>query len=396
MHFAFSSMPAHGHINPTLPLVRELVRRGHRVSYAVNEGFHPAVASAGATPLSLPGEMPGPGAMPDPSSGFDPAFMGRMLDFFVGMTRDGVAALEEHLAADRPDAVCYDSMDMVGRFTAERLGLPGVALYASHASHENLSLRDLLPGDSAGNPVTMVLPLLQQSSERLAAELGVTPVSPMEGAPAPLNIVFIPRDFQVAGDTFDERFHFVGPSIGARAGDDGWQAPEPGERLLFISLGTGFNNQPGFFGACLEAFGDGAWRVAMAIGDRVDAAELGRAPDNFDIRPYFPQPAVLRRADVFLTHAGMNSTMESLYFGVPMVAVPQMAEQEANARRSEELGFGLRLRMADISADLLRRSVDGVHADQWIRGNVTEMGKKLRATDGAAAAADALEAHLAD
>ncbi|MFC4562178.1 macrolide family glycosyltransferase [Nocardiopsis mangrovi] len=388
MHIAFATLPAHGHINPTLPLVRELVRRGHRVGYAVNEAFHPTVESAGATALALPGEIPFAefGNAASGQSGVNPADMSRVLDFFLTSTRDGVTALEE-------------------RFTAERLGLPGIALHSTHAGHENMSLLDMLPGapdavpgGSAGFPADMqeIVPLMQRMSEQLAADLGVKRVSPMEGAPAPLNIVFIPREFQFAGDTFDERFHFVGPSIGIRDTDDSWQAPEPGRPLLFISLGTAFNNQPDFFRDCLKAFGDGMWRVAMAVGDHVDVSLLGPVPGNFDVRPSFPQPAVLRDADVFLTHAGMNSTMESLYFGVPMVAVPQMAEQEANARRAEDLGYALRLDNAGITAGLLRGSVDQVHADQHIRGNVTEMSKKLRAAGGAVAAADALEAHLAN
>ncbi|MFC7329055.1 macrolide family glycosyltransferase [Marinactinospora rubrisoli] len=399
MHFAFVTLPAHGHVNPTLPLVRELVRRGHRVSYAVHEPFHRTIESAGAAPIALPGEMPvpPPGGMPSRPSDFNLAGMSRMLDYFLTATRDGVAALEEHFAADRPDAVCYDAMDTVGRATAERLGLPDVALHSTHASHEDLSLLELLRSESGETSgVLPIFSMMRQVSEQLAADLGIKPTAPLNGTPAPLNIVFIPREFQIAGDTFDERFHFVGPSIGARATDENWQAPQPGRPLLFISLGTAFNNQPDFFRECLKAFGDGQWRVAMAVGGHLDASELGRVPENFDIRPRFPQLAVLSHADVFLTHAGMNSTMESLYFGVPMVAVPQMAEQDANARQAERLGFALRLGKADITADLLRRSVDQIHADQQVRGSVTEMGRKLRATDGAAAAADALEAHLAD
>jgi MGT family glycosyltransferase len=224
--------------------------------------------------------------------------------------------------------------------------------------------------------------------------LGVKPVNPMDGMPASLNIVFIPREFQFAGDTFDERFHFVGPSLGSRIADSGWQRPDSSKPLLFISLGTTFNNQPDFFRTCLAAFGDDRWQVAMAVGEQVDPADLGPIPDHVEIRPYFPQPAVLQHADLFLSHTGMNSTMESLYSGVPIVAVPQQAEQEANARQVEELGLGRRLNSADLSADILRRTVDEVHADPQIHANVANLSKKLRSTDSAVVAADAIEAHL--
>jgi MGT family glycosyltransferase len=391
VHLAFVSIPAHGHVNPTLPLVQELVRRGHRVSYATSEKFRDVVESTGATLLPMPGEMP---VRPP---GFDPAAMAGTMDQFMDTARAGVAFLEERLAQDRPDALLFDGMTVAGRFAAEKLGLPDIALQPTYASNEHYSLRSELMPAGRGQLPPEYLQLFQKMhelSDRLAAELGVKPGNPMDGMPASLNIVFIPREFQFAGDTFDERFHFVGPSLGSRIADNGWQPPDSSKPLLFISLGTTFNDQPDFFRTCLEAFGDDRWQVAMAVGEQVDPADLGPIPDNVEIRTYFPQPAVLQHADLFLSHTGMNSTMESLYSGVPIVAVPQQPEQEANARQVEELGLGRRLNGAELSASLLRRTVDEVHADPQIHANVADLSKKLRNTDAAAAAADAIEAHL--
>lgn len=109
-----------------------------------------------------------------------------------------------------------------------------------------------------------------------------------------------------------------------------------------------------------------------------------------------PQLLVLRQADVFLTHAGMNSTMEALYFGVPMVAVPQQPEQEATARRFEELGLGRRLAAEDLAPAKLLRAVSGVSASHEIRRNVAAMSSTVRNAGGATAAATAIEAHLRD
>ena len=158
-------------------------------------------------------------------------------------------------------------------------------------------------------------------------------------APASLNVVFVPREFQPGADTFDDRFRFVGPSPGAREDDGGWAPPD--EPVLFVSLGTAFNDRPEFFRACLEAFADRG-PVAMAVGSASGSA-IWAVPGNIDIRPWFPQPAVLRHAAAFVSHAGMGSTMEALYYGVPLVCVPQMLEQEANAGRVAELGLGVRL-----------------------------------------------------
>ena len=144
--------------------------------------------------------------------------------------------------------------------------------------------------------------------------------------PASLNICFIPREFQPAGDTFDASFHFVGPCLGRTGNEEAWQPRTKDTPLCFISLGTTpLNDRPDFFRMCLEAFAGTEWQVAMAIGDRLNVAELGEIPENVEVRPFFPQLDVLRHADVFLSHTGMNSTMEALYLRGPDCCVSAAA-----------------------------------------------------------------------
>jgi MGT family glycosyltransferase len=114
-------------------------------------------------------------------------------------------------------------------------------------------------------------------------------------------------------------------------------------------------------------------------------------PDNVAVRPFFPQLEVLRHADVFLSHTGMNSTMEALYFEVPVVAFPLQPEQEANARRLEELGLGRRLPAAALSPQLIRTVIDDVGSDRDIRRNLETMGRRVRSAGGFKAAVDAIE-----
>jgi len=161
---------------------------------------------------------------------------------------------------------------------------------------------------------------------------------------------------------------------------------------VFISLGTAFNNRPDFFALCVEAFENSDWHVVMAVGDQV---ELSSVPANFEVAPYFPQPVVLGHAEVFVSHTGMNSTMESLYYGVPLVSVPQMPEQALNGGRAQELGLGRRLDADALTAPLLRKTVDLVAHDPVIRASVTAFGEKLRAVNGPVLGADALEELLA-
>jgi len=201
----------------------------------------------------------------------------------------------------------------------------------------------------------------------------------------------LPRAFQPAGETFDERFVFVGPSILPRKDAQAF----PLDRLeaqptLFISLGTAFNNRPDFFKLCLRAFDHQPWQVVMAHGKRVDEAALGAVPQNFLLAPYVPQLEVLQQTSVFVTHGGMNSVMESLYFGVPVVVVPQIIEQEKTAQRCAELGLGIALDPNDLTAEKLRAAVDQVHHTPTFREHVLAMQQTVRAAGGYQRAVDAI------
>jgi MGT family glycosyltransferase len=113
------------------------------------------------------------------------------------------------------------------------------------------------------------------------------------------------------------------------------------------------------------------------------------------IASWFPQLAVLRQARAFVTHTGMNSTMEALYYGVPMLALPQMPEQAVNADRVAALGLGLKLDPQDITADALRSAVDQVTASPVIQANLHRMQAEVRDAGGAEAGAQAIEEYLA-
>ncbi|SDJ96824.1 glycosyltransferase, MGT family [Actinopolyspora mzabensis] len=391
-HFAFVAPPLDGHVNPTLPLVEELCRRGHRVSYATGQRRLQTVEGSGARGVDVGVDPPMP-----PTQSFDEItveMLSYMMHMMLDHTRDSLPVLREHFAADPPEAVCYDMMSLGGPMLAEALGAPAVALLPSFAANERFSLmRYFLPEDF--DPDHPALREVAARHHELAEQFGVSaPESLLSPTPAGLNLVFVPHQFQPAAETFDERFRFLGPSMGNRARGDSFTPRDEQAPLLFISLGTAFNERPDFYRDCLRAFGDSGWQVAMSIGDRIDPDELGALPDNFDVRPRFPQVEVLRHADVFVSHAGMNSTMESLYHGVPLVTYPQMVEQRANAEQAEKLGLARRL-PDDADAATLRKTVDEAAGDEYLRATVTATAAGMRGCGGAVAGVDALEAHLA-
>jgi UDP:flavonoid glycosyltransferase YjiC (YdhE family) len=243
----------------------------------------------------------------------------------------------------------------------------------------------------------------------------------------PLTIVFIPKEFQPGGETFDERFVFVGPSLQDdrqdshnfpllqypttdRKDEENLTPPQvdpdmrhanktmptlssgfaPGKTTLYISLGTVFNNQSEFYNMCFAAFKDEPWLVVLSRGKNVDPATLDATPANFLVSPHVPQLEVLQHTSVFVTHGGMNSTMESLYYGIPMVVVPQMPEQQMTARHIQERGLGIALDKNTVTAEQLRTTVTQVMTDPAYRIRAQAMEHYTRAAGGYKRAADAI------
>jgi MGT family glycosyltransferase len=385
-HFAFVSAPAAGHVNPTLPLVEELVRRGHRVSFATGPATAQGPALAGATPVVLPSELP---PDMDARGEFTAEQLAITLEYFLADAEVSFPVLAGHFQADRPDVVCYDSVTFTGRMLANLLGVPEVALVPTFAENERFSATQVyLPPD-----FDHAHPRLTAAIGKMAAfAAGFTFLENpnlMFGHVAPTSIVFIPRSFQLSAETFDDRFHFVGPTLGTWQAAEKW-SPASDAPVLLISLGTVFNTRPEFYRTCVEAFADTEWQAVMAVGS-LDPALLGPLPSNVSVHARVPQVAVLRHASAFLTHAGMNSVMESLYHGVPLVAVPQIPEQRAVAARAVELGLGVMLDAP--TPDDLRAAVSAATAH---RPAAEALGAVLRATPGAPVAADALEKLLSD
>jgi MGT family glycosyltransferase len=393
MHLAFVVQPLYGHVNPTLSLVEELVRRGHRVSFATGQELISLVEKTGAHGVGLPTKMP---EMPEGRENFT---LEKFAEVARGITEDArqhFPILHGHFERDRPDAVCYDWLTFTGQMLVDTIQAPGISLVPIFAANEKYSMTGDLIGEVPPE-VARVQAQIEDERATFAAEHGVTASLDTLGGKhvADLNLVFMPRQFQLAHDTFDDRFRFVGPLLSEVGATGTWAPAHPDRPVLYISMGTLFNRDANFYKLCFEAFGDSQWQVAMTVGRRIAIEDLGAIPPNFEVRQRFPQIGVLRQTDVHISHGGMGSIMESLSYGVPMVTIPQMAEQEGNARRAEELGLARRLDPDQLTADVLRDAVDGAASDQQLRVNLDAWRRVIANCGGAAAGADAIEAHVA-
>lgn len=127
----------------------------------------------------------------------------------------------------------------------------------------------------------------------------------------------------------------------------------------------------------------------ISCGNAINREELGTLPDNIQVYPYVDQLDVLARADVFITHCGMNSVSESLYMATLMVLYPQTGEQYAVARRVTEVGAGIMLQ--DDSSESIRTSIQEILNNKVYGNAAAECSADFRACSGTVGAAEFIE-----
>ncbi|MFJ9819106.1 macrolide family glycosyltransferase [Streptomyces sp. NPDC101151] len=393
-HIVFFGAPYQGHVNPTLPVVADLVSRGCRITYATTEQFAKQVAATGAETIRYESVWPANRSVPAELSA-DELAKGP-----VQHLRENIAAteaVERELEGDLPDLVVYDSlMNFAGRALAEKWERPAAQSVPLLASNEHFSVLQALAGEfPAFDPQHPALVEFGTKLAEFRLGHGLSAPGPADflAAAEDLNVVFVEKEFQPAAETFDDRYVFVGPGLPAPADRDPWSPPASGAPVLLIALGTLFNERPEFYRACVQAFAGQPWHVVLATG-HVDPADLGDLPPNFEVHRSVPQLAVLERARVFVTHAGLRSTMEALHFGTPMVSVAQSVELDFTARRTAELGLGVRIGRGEVTPEALRDAVRTADEDLGIRERVSAVRDRVRAAGGATRAADAIEAYV--
>ena len=195
-------------------------------------------------------------------------------------------------------------------------------------------------------------------------------------------IVYTSAYFQPCSETFSDRYHFIGPSIRPVT----QPMEKTAEKTVYISMGT-VNQNREFYRNCISVLGRTDWQVIISMGTNPEHFE--ELPDNVRVFESVDQMAVLEIADAFLTHCGMNSASEGLYFRVPLVLFPQTPEQDAVAKRTEELGAGVRL--PGISEDEILNTLKNVLDDPSYRESASIISDSFRKCGGAAEARAFLE-----
>lgn len=372
MNILFINLPYSGHIIPTLGLVKELTERGHNITYLLTAQWRDKILKSGAN------------------------FAEYAYHDKLSVQMKNASAAADKIAMEF-DLIIYEQFFFLGKHIAEKHSKPAVRIFTPLATNRAL-MNEFISGGGfeifrfkwACKAFTKEV---SQSFE-LKTDCWLKEI--LENPPL-LNLVYTVREFQPYADEFlDKNYKFLGASIYERNENIEFSLTESDKPLIYISLGTIANKAVSFYKKCIDAFKHENVTVIMSIGKSVNISKLGKIPDNFLIYPHVPQLKVLQRANLFITHGGMNSITEALYFGVPMIVIPHMADQPANAKRVEELNLGRQLDKRRITPRMLRNTVNSIVNDSEIRAKVQSMSKKFHSINANQRGAEFIENYYKD
>lgn len=337
-------IPAHGHTNPILPVITELVKRGNDVRFYSFDEFGAKIEKTGATFISIDKFLPEISKKEE--AGLKKVSVTEMTLQDIKITIALNDYLQKEFESFNPDVVYSDSACFWGKLNAWKYNVPLVVststfafnrLSSSYMKSSLKEMADLIFGmpkckkelnklKDYGYPEKGLLDLIQSDNDTDS-------------------IVYTSKNFQPFSESFSDHYLFAGPSVFS----DKIPAKNNEKPLIYISMGTVINDRPDFYTNCIDALKDLNVSVIISCGKTVDISSLGELPSNMEVYPTVDQLDVLSRASVFITHCGMNSVSESLYMATPMVLYPQTHEQAAVSRRAYEIGAGELLKDASVS-----------------------------------------------
>lgn len=390
----FYNIPAYGHINPTLPLVSELVRRGETVIYYAMLPFKEVIEATGATFRAYEDFSPEVGKIMVAEVANRAANTFELGLILLKLSKVILPHLFKSIEEEAPDYIVYDFMAIWGAYIADVLPLPAIETLPMFP----ISLRAQV-GSSFSSFVAALSKIVSSvpaslryryRSQSLFREYGVRHPKLLDifTKYEDFTVAFTSRYFYADAEDFGQNLAFVGPSLNDRQESLDFALDFASGPLIYISLGTVFNLGTDFFQKCFEAFGGKPMRIVLSVGKSIAIDALHDIPENFVVRRYVPQLEVLKQADAFVTHGGMNSTSEAFYYGVPLVVCPQAGDQFTVAQRVAELEAGVTLDKRNLTAAKLVAAVEQVLSNELFGQNARKIGDSFREAGGYMRAAD--------
>ena len=406
MKLGFISLDLPGHLNPMSALAHQLQARNHEVVFLYSSG------AAGLPFVPCPEKDHINENRPEASKKQGEDALQFSVRAVLTQTEAILKSLPAIVRANRIDALIIDTVQFYAELGAMQLDMPYV--HVSNGVHHDCSgytplclygwPHETTPAALARNRdgVAKWTNLLESVSggirahaERIGLKIDW---NDLDSTVSPLAFITqVPRAFDFESSRWPSQFHHTGPfhdGNGREKVDFPWERLT-GEPLIYASMGTILNGQVDVFRTIVAALAKNKnLQLVLSIGDQVDSKQIGPVPNNAIIVKRAPQLELLKQATVCITHAGLNTVLESLAQGVPQVAIPVTYDQPGVAARIAHKKTGVVTSLDKLTADHLAFLLNEVLTDPTYRESAFKMQRAIGDANGLSAAADFIEASL--
>ena len=410
-HFGVLSYKGTGHLNPLIALSRQLMARGHRVTFVQRPELETRVRQHGLefSPIGMSGvgsrEHGRAGSQPKPSSGIAALRYGisRIVGDMEMFLREAPAAL----AHAGVDTLIMDEIALSGPTLAEMLRLPYFIVSTS------------VPHNFGWTPPRQVAErsswfacvqnaLLQVSVFRMRGpvrrrldnyrrQAGLGPIRDIEMAfPELAHITQLPQCLDFPRSVLPPNFYYAGPFLDQAARPSvefPWDRLD-GRPVIYASLGTARSSEPAIFRLISEACDGLNVQLVISLGGRRDPKMFDGLPGKPLVVRDAPQLELLKKAEIVVTHGGLNTALETLMEGKPMVVIPKAFDQPAVGARLAWLRVAEVLPLGTLSAKQIHSSLVKLLYNPSYREAARDVQARIRSVRGLQRAADVIEEAL--
>ena len=407
MKIGFICPQVPGHLNAFTSLARHTQTRGHEVVFLYSIG-------AGGLPF-ISGEFDEQQfterrAEISKRQGEDA--LKSSMGFIMAMAESMIKSLPGVVKANQIDALVIDCANFYVELAALQLGIPYIhasaAMHRDYSGHTPLMMYPWPHETNAAarvrnlDGVAKFVQMLNEANGEIrahaeAAGLKIDWDNPHSTLSPWAAFSQVPKAFDFESSHWPAQFHHTGPfhdGKGRKEEDFPWERLT-GEPLIYASMGTLLNGQADVFRTIIAALAKHRdLQLVLSIGDQLDPQQLGPAPKNAIIVKRAPQLDLLKRASVCITHAGLNTVLESLAQGVPQVAIPVAFDQPGVAARIAHHRTGVVTSLDKLTADHLYKLLNEVLNHSDYRNNAQRLQRAIAEANGLSAAVDIIEQSL--
>jgi MGT family glycosyltransferase len=398
-HIVLFPLPGVSHVFPFLGLCPELVRRGYRVTVATIEPVAKRVVAAGAEPVivktdsySIPTAMAAIQGLPMDDRKRREELVHIHARWILNSAAMTVRELDSFCKENRPDLFIYELSSYAGRILAKRFHTPAIQYYPDFVQHSGYVCWETSVGYNQ--------PSIAEFSSLLDSFLWAYGFEDPDNFwhTEALNLYQLPKEVQFNSDSLDtNRFCFVGPFLD-RPFNPVWKSYKGGKRVILVSAvggPVGGLIDASYFNKVIAALSGSEYHVILSVGEHFPLSVLSQLPEDFEINRSASHLEILPHTDLHLYSGGPNGTLESLYFGVPLIAIPSYDRNCIIANRLAELGIVRNLPFHLLTSQMLRENVEAVMRDESFLGRTRQMQQVVRSSGGSVMAVDKIEEFLA-